>query len=118
MKTLCGRIKHIVSLTQHQLHICFLDIFYSGFMDWGGLDLRDRGFWIRDILDIIVSGCMDLGRSGSSGQELLDLWRLSCAWLLHLKVQRVHYQLNSSIRFQISLQVIFLTNQRILTYCW
>ena len=72
MKTLCGRIKHIVSLTQHQLHICFLDIFYSGFMDWGGLDLRDRGFWIRDILDIIVSGCMDLGRSGSSGQELLE----------------------------------------------
>ena len=68
----------------------FLDIFFSGCMDWGGLDLQDRGFWIRDILDIIVSGCMDLGRSGSSGQELLDSWRLSLAWLLHLKVQRVH----------------------------
>ena len=87
-------------------------------MDWGGLDLQNRVLWIRDILDIIVSGCMDLGRSGSSGQELLDLGRVSFAWLLHLKVQRVHYQLNSSIRFQISLQVICLINQRILTYCW
>ena len=67
MKTLCGRTKH--RLTQHQLYICFLDIFFSGCMDWGGLDLQNRVLWIRDILDIIVSGCMDLGRSGSSGQE-------------------------------------------------
>ena len=76
-------------------------------MDWGGLDLQNRVLWIRDILDIIVSGCMDLGRSGSSGQELLDLWRLSFAWLLHLKVQRVHYQLIFFTRPRFSLQVNF-----------
>ena len=47
----------------------FLDIFFSGCMDWEGLVLQDRGFWIRDFLSINVSGCMDLGESGSSGQE-------------------------------------------------
>ena len=47
----------------------FLDIFFSGCMDWEGLDLQDRGLWIRDFSSINFSGCMDLGESGSSGQE-------------------------------------------------
>ena len=46
MKTLCGRTKHIVSLTWHQLHICFFGHFL---------------FWMYG-----------LERLGSSGQGFLD----------------------------------------------
>ena len=71
-------------------------------MDWRGLDLQDRNYWIRDLVFLDVWSWGNL--------NLLDgVFRLSLNWLLHLKFQRVHYQLNSFTKTQVLTASFFLT---------
>ena len=77
--------------------------FLDGWMDWRGLDLQDRNYWIRDLVFLDVWSWDDL--------NLLDgVFRLSLNWLLHLKFQRVHYQLNSFTKTQVLTASFFLTH--------
>ena len=104
----------------------FLDIFFSRCMEWGRLG--SLGQWFLDWIGLFRHFCFWMYGfggawifwSGAFGvTSLLDSWRLSLAWLLHLKVQRVHCQSNYFTRPSFSLQVNFLTYQRILThYRW